>query len=103
MSAAKAVGIGGDVGKVFDAYTDFATLGVSSLIRQGDAAKQDLGQMQDAGTAPTMEEAKKNAQNSDMLRSRTYGRMGTIMNQGGMKGIASSLLNISTPTLMGKP
>lgn len=50
---------------------------------------------------PTMEEASAEARKSNMLKKATYGRAGTIRNVGGAKGVASSLLNLSSPSLTG--
>lgn len=79
------------------------TLGAQSL---GDVMEDKLGTpnaiggMEEAGNPPTLEDAKKNAAGKG--GPATYGRMGTIKNIGGSKGVASSLLNLSSPSLMGK-
>lgn len=51
---------------------------------------------------PTLEDAKKKSADSEALRTKTYGRMGTIKNTGGQRGLASSTLNLAAPTLLGK-
>lgn len=82
-------------------------MGANNFIRQtfGSIVDPILGKapempkMPAAEAPPTMEEAKKKAV---VEGPRTYGRMGTIMNQGGKRGLASSTLNLSAPTLLGK-
>lgn len=48
---------------------------------------------------PTMEDASKSA---EMITPKTYGRSGTFKTMGGQRGLASSLLNLSSPSLVGK-
>ena len=60
--------------------------------------------MQKQSAPPTIEQAKANveADPNAITKTRTYGRLGTIRNQGGMGGLASSVMNLSSPTLLGK-
>lgn len=78
-----------------------ATGGVSEILFRGQEAEKPLGQMENQKAPPTLEEAQANADKSQ-LKPKTYGRSGTIKNSGGMGGLASSMLNLNKPTLMGK-
>jgi len=78
-----------------------ATGGVSELFFQAQDAEKPLGKIEEQKAPPTLADANKNVDQSQ-LRPKTYGRSGTIKNSGGMGGLASSMLNLNTPTLMGK-
>lgn len=83
----------------------FKALGIET---PGDVLSREIGTpekmpaMEGMQKPPTMEDAKSAAGKSDMMRKKTYGYMGTIKNVGGSKGVASSLLNLSSPTLVGR-
>lgn len=62
----------------------------------------EMPKVPDMQPPPTLEEAKKKAATSEELKKKSYGRMGTIKNLGGEQGLASSTLNLSSPTLLGK-
>ena len=79
-----------------------ATLGVSEMIYKGQEAEKSLGDMQNQDAPPTPGDAAKSLAKNDPTKIKTYGRTGTIMNQGGRSGIASSMLDLSSPTLLGK-
>lgn len=76
-----------------------ATLGASEMIYRAEEANQQLGKMQDQAKPPTIEDAKNKVA---PMAPKTYGRSGTIMNAGGQVGLASSTLNLTSPTLLGK-
>ena len=65
----------------------------------GKAPEEQKMEAQEA--PPTVDDARKKIDKSE-LAPKTYGRMGTIKNTGGMAGLASSVLNLSSRSLMGK-
>ena len=77
------------------------TLGVSELVFKGQESEKPLEQIQSQEKPPTLEDARMSADQSS-LKPKTYGRAGTIKNVGGASGLASSTLNLTSPSLMGK-
>lgn len=75
-----------------------ATLGASELVPRAMEANKPLERIESVQAPPTLEDAKKKAQKMGPM---TYGRSGTIRNVGGRAGLASSVLNLSAPTLLG--
>lgn len=78
------------------------TLGMESpsdVLERELGTPDKMGSLEAQGKPPTLEDAKRNAV---MGGPKTYGRMGTIKNIGGAKGVASSLLNLTSPSLQGK-
>lgn len=74
----------------------------SDVLERELGTPEKMPDMEATSKPPTMEGAMAAARNSDMMRKKTYGRSGTIKNMGGSKGVASSLLNLSSPSLTGK-
>ena len=78
------------------------TLGMQSpsdVLESELGTPSKMGSMEAQGKPPTLEDAKRAAGTAS---PKTYGRMGTIKNMGGAKGVASSLLNLTSPSLQGK-
>lgn len=92
---------------VTDALMLPATIATKTLGMEApsDALERELGTPDKMGSLeaqakpPTLEDAKRAA---GKMAPSTYGRMGTIKNIGGAKGVASSLLNLTSPSLTGK-
>jgi hypothetical protein len=82
-------------------FAAIQTLGVSELVLRGQESEKPLESIEGQKAPPTTEEARMSADSSS-LKPKTYGRAGTIKNTGGAQGLASSTLNLSSPSLMGK-
>lgn len=81
------------------------TLGMQSMgesLETGIGSAGELLAMEGQPTPPSIEDANKAARKSNMMKKSTYGLTGTIRNTGGAKGVASSLLNLSSRSLVGK-
>ena len=74
----------------------------SDILNRELGTPEKMGGMESTTKPPTLEDANAAARKSDMMRKKSYGYMGTIKNVGGSKGVASSLLNLSSPTLTGR-
>jgi hypothetical protein len=75
---------------------------IGKKFEQMMGAPAEAPSMEAQPTPPTMEEASAAARKSNMMKKATYGLTGTIRNTGGAKGVASSLLNLSSRSLVGK-
>jgi len=83
--------------------SNVVALGVASKTASAiDAAMTEnkAPEMTQMAPPPTM--ADQTTQTQEQMRVKTYGRAGTIKNPGGYKGLSSSLLNVSSPSLVGK-
>lgn len=98
--------IGGGVAGFFVGGPQGALMGASLGSSLGQVISPDkpkaLPEMETAGKPPTPYDASLAAKKSEMLKKKTYGSEGTIRNVGGSRGVASSLLNISSPSLIGQ-
>jgi hypothetical protein len=74
---------------------------IGGLIFDNLTKKSKSPEQQAQPNVPTMADAKESADYGQM-KPKTYGRSGTVRNTGAAKGVASSLLNLSAPTLLGK-
>lgn len=76
------------------------TLGMQSpsdVLESELGTPNKMGSLEAQGKPPTLEDAKRAVKSGSAT-----GRMGTIKNMGGAKGVASSLLNLTSPSLQGK-